>query len=285
MNTQKGFAPIVIIIVVVALLAVGAGWFVLVSKSKTSSQKAVVSTDTKLLEGLWKIETAYEWVNPPGNWRESEELKADIPYQEFRNGMLCSEWPLRIFEPLTGRPTLAQALDKKYCGEYKPFRTLTNDDSYKPKDKELNALTFAGEQYGAVYEWKIVDGKLQFGTSGGRGIYVKIAGTRDLATEPKDVAKPNITSFTASSLSVGVGDEITFTCTATDASPILITFDIVGLIAGGSTEGHSGGQFKLSGESNSYTFKIAYAGSYTATCKVADQAENETKSVIKFSAK
>ncbi len=318
MNSRSGFAPIIIIIVAVVLLGIGAGGFVLISKSKTSSpptssqasqteippatlpsgqtsetktsqsppltKRAVVSTDPKLLEGLWKIEIAYEWVNPPGIWKESEELKARITYQEFRNGEMCSEWPLRIFEPLTGPPTLKQALDKMYCGKYKPYRTLTASDGYKPKDKDVSAITFSGERYGPIYEWKMVNGKLEFGSPGGKGTYVKIPGTRDLVAEPKDTEKPKITLFKASSQSVKTSGEITLTCSATDNSgSAQIAFDIAGLIEGGTANASEVGPFRSNGDPFIFAYKPPFAGNYTATCKVSDKAQNKIESAINFS--
>lgn len=317
---QGGFAPIIIVLIAAIIIAGGAAGYFFVFKqgptdaipppsgslppagieergtSGTSAEptpqtspappakKASVSTDPKLLEGLWRIETAYEWVNPPGVWKENGELLARVPYQEFKNGTMCRSFVLRIFEQLTAPPTLEQALDKMYCSEYKPYRILDKSE-YKPKDTESSALTFTGEQYGTQYTWKIVGGKLELEQPGGRGIYVKIPGTRDIATEPKDTEKPKITLFKASSQLVKAGGEITFTCSATDNSgSVQIDFDIVGIIAGGTANAFEGGPFRSNGDSFTLTHKPPVAGSYTATCQVSDEAHNRAESTLHFSA-
>ena len=298
-DSQKGFAPVVIILVVITVLGLGAGGFALISKNKTSSSSpsspsahaptskgAVVSTDPKLLEGLWRIETAYGFVNPPGVWEESEDIKVDTAYQEFKNGTMCRIWTLRIFEPLTGRPTLEQAFDKKYCSEYGPYRALTPKE-YKSKNKEVG-ITFADQQYGTAYTWKIVGSKLEFENSGARGIYVKIPGTRDIATEIKDTAKLLITSFTVNHPAFGVGDEVGLKCVASEERAIKeFNISVAGIGPNNSsfnTASDSGPDDDPGHRSKTFTFTARVAGTYTATCKAADDRDNQSDvATVKFS--
>lgn len=312
MDSQKGFAPIVMILAVVTVVIAGgtASYFfvfkqgpvhsTLPSSSSPASndeqetpvassqkisgatKKVVISTDSKLLEGLWRIETAYDWVNPPGVWKESDELKMRRPYQEFKNGTMCSVWPIP-FEVSTVPPkNLEEALEYTYCGEYKPFRIVDRKE-FKPKDPEVSVITFSerpeSQGRGPVFQWKIIDGKLEFD----KNIYVKIPGTRAIPIFT-DTEKPKITSFKISSQSVRVGDEITFTCSATDNSGLAsIDFFAIGYIAGGTTRLSAGGQYQVGGEPRSYTYKPPSAGNYAVTCHASDQAQNKAESSLTFS--
>lgn len=311
MNSQKGFAPIIIILIATVIIAGGAAGYFLVLKQEPIDvavsppgslstagsgeqgapvepspktlqtpqlKKATVSTDPELLEGLWRIETAYDWVNPPGVWEKSEELKMRRPYQEFKNGTMCRLWGVP-FEVSTAPPkNLEEALEYTYCNGYKSFRIVDRRE-FKPKDPEVSVIAFSDKIDGHAFQWKIIDGKLEFD----KNIYVKIPGTREKPAF-KDTEKPKITSFKLSSPSVRVGDEITLTCSATDNSgTVLIVFDITGIIAGGTSNVASGGQYHVSEGSDTYTYKLLYAGNYTATCQAADQAQNKAESSLAFS--
>lgn len=284
---NSGFAPIIVIAIAVAIISIGTGGYFLVFKKESSlstslpssepkatskSGRVAVSIDPKLLEGLWKIETAYEWVNPPGVWKENEELKMRRPYQEFKNGAMCQVWGS------TASPkNLEESLEYTYCSEYKSFRIVDRKE-FKPKDSEVSVIAFSGGTNGHAFQWKIIDGKLEFD----KNIYVKIPGTREKPVF-KDTEKPKITSFKISSQSVRVGEEIMLTCSATDNSgTVLIVFDITGIIAGGTSNVVSGGQYHVSGGSDTYTYKLLYAGNYTATCQAADQAQNKAASSLTF---
>ena len=317
-NTREGFAPIAIVLIIAIIAVGGAASYFLVSRQESSEfssplssrqsetekqteeaesarptpqappqkTKPTVSADPKLLEGLWRIETAYEWVNPPGVWRESRELSARIPYQEFKEGQMCRIWGLRIFKQLTGQPTLEQALDKMYCSSYKPIRSL-GESEYKPQEKDVAAIAFVGEQYGTIYTWKIVDGKLELAEPGARGIYVKIPGSRDLQEESKDTTGPSIISFTINQQSFGMGEEVKLKCVANDERYIM-KFNLavagVGPNNGSFNTSSEGGPDELGGDSRALTFAARMAGTYTATCKAVDDSGNESAaSTVRFS--
>lgn len=97
-NSQKGFAPIVIILAVVALLVVGVGGFILVSRNKTPSlpppplsQTETTPVPSPSNQTLKKIETLPPAsANPKellGWWEEDSELPFYI--REFTDQYFC----------------------------------------------------------------------------------------------------------------------------------------------------------------------------------------------------
>ena len=232
--------------------------------STQSKQETEMSVqDPSLLNGLWKIETAYMWVNPPGVWKEDKETATRIPYQEFKDGKMCSMWAMRKVPELN---TLEEALDNFHCNEYKPYKV------------NGSIITFEGENYGYVYKWKIEENKLIIEYSPGRGIYVKISGTRE---KPADTENPKITSFTTSSASVTVGSQVTLTCDATDYWSIC---ELSISVSSPQSNAFQGGTGFLQSGTRIFTYTVPTAGMYTATCKVMDCGKNEVNSTLTFSA-
>lgn len=236
------------------------------SKTQTTAQSETkkLPQDPTLLNGLWKIETAYMWVNPPGVWKEDKETATRIPYQEFKDGKMCSMWAMRKVPELN---TLEEALDNFYCVEYKPYKV------------NGSIIIFAGENYGYVYKWKIEENKLiiDYNTPG-RGIYIKIFGTRE---KPADTENPKITSFTTSSASVTVGSQVTLTCDATDYWSIC---ELSISVSSPQSNAFQGGTGFLQSGTRIFTYTVPTAGMYTATCKVMDCGKNEVNSILTFSA-
>ncbi|MEK6949549.1 MAG: hypothetical protein AABX34_04960 [Nanoarchaeota archaeon] len=218
--------------------------------------------DPSQLNGLWKIETAYILDNPPGIWKEDKVTAMRIPYQEFKDGKMCRAWSYKKPEITS----LEEAFENYYCGEYKSY--IVNGAT----------ITFEGETYGPAYQWNIVDGKLELGMPAGKGIYVKTSGTRE---KPADITEPKITSFTLSSTSVKVGEQVTLTCSASDDESICELNIYVNSPQSNAFQG--GGGFLQSG-TRTFDYTVHLVGTYSAECKVVDCAKHEVSKILTLSA-
>lgn len=218
--------------------------------------------DPSQLNGLWKIEIAYIWDNPPGVWKENKETAMRIPYQEFKDGKMCRIWGYKKPEITS----LEEAFENYYCSEYKSYRV------------NGTTITFEGETYGQVYQWNIVDGKLELGMPAGKGIYVKTSGTRE---KPADITDPKITSFTLSSTSVKVGEQVTLTCSASDDESIC---ELNIYVNSPQSNAFQGGVGFLQSGTRTFDYTVPLVGTYSVECKVVDCAKHEVSKVLTFSA-
>jgi len=264
-DSQKGFAPVVIILGVIALLGIGGGYFWF---SNLKPQ------DPQLLIGLWRTESS---IFPDGEYLEIKE-------KEF-----CFAW---------GGDSPAHF----YCSQYAPYTVSKNligfGEQSKPNTKwKATGDTLTLWQFG---EKKVYERVNSSGNATPKQILPSQApkpshpteqtsnptsATPTYAPKPPDTEKPKITSFNISPPSVEVGDTVTLTCVATDNSQFVqIELETFAELPGGSDRSYSGGGFGLSGDTKTHEHKIQFAGNYTATCKASDEAKNETQTNLTFSA-
>lgn len=80
MNSQKGFTPIIIVIIVV-LLGMGVGGYVFLSKEKPANPSMLI--------GLWKTESSFF---PNGEYLEIKEKEFCFNWQTDSRGFICSRY-------------------------------------------------------------------------------------------------------------------------------------------------------------------------------------------------
>jgi len=143
---NNGFAPIVIIIVIVALLGIGAGGFVLFSKNKTSSPLSPsLQTETSpTLSPLGSVPQQDEKISAKqllGLWQKNED--GFVGFLEFKENEFCANWS-------GGTP------EKFLCGQYLPYAVSGNKIFVNVSGDTIPANSSPWA------EWKIVNGKLEF---------------------------------------------------------------------------------------------------------------------------
>ena len=237
-DSQKGFAPIVIILAIVILLGAGAGYFWFLNQKPQ---------DPQLLIGLWVTKSS---IFPDGEYLEIKEKEfcfmwsGDSP-AHFR----CSQYALyTVSKNLVGFGEQSQrnmkwrvtgntlTVDWWQSGEERVYERVSYSENVTPKQMQTS---FPEESI--------------FTRDPDGNVTLKPTLPPRSPSSINDSEKPKITLFKASSLSVKAGDEITFTCSATDNSgSVLIVFDFVG--AGGSAKAFEGGPFRSSGESHVYSY-------------------------------
>jgi len=263
-NLQKGFAPIVIILTVIALLGIGGGYFWFSNLKPQPPQ---------LLIGLWKTESS---IFPDGEYLEIKE-------KEF-----CYAWS-------------GDSPAHFYCSQYAPYAVSKNLIGFGEQSQLNTKWKVTGD---TLTLWQSGEKKVYERVSSSGNIIPKQtllpqtpkpsypakqipAPTSAIPTytpKPPDTEKPKITLFKASSFSVKAGSEITFTCSATDNSgSVQIAVNIAGLIAGGTANASEVGPFRLNGDPFIFAYKLQFAGNYTATCQVSDEVQNKAESTLNFS--
>lgn len=161
MDSQKGFAPIVIILVVVALFAVGAGGFVLVfSKNKKASSlppSQSAQTETTLA---------------PSPSSQTPKTEAQPPPQIAANPKEFLGW----WEEEGGFPFFKEFTDEYFCTQYSSRSTCANNIRYRVEGNKILLEWQSGFQFYAT--WKMIGDKLELADgmgSTGKTLYKKIS--------------------------------------------------------------------------------------------------------------
>ena len=159
-NSQKGFAPIVIILAVVILLGVGAGGFMLVSKNKSSPSSPAETIQKPSQSNPSSNQTSKTKTPPPpavnpkellGWWEEVESWSLD-----FNTGQLKKDSQAFLFQK--------EFTDKYFCIQYSAKFTCADNIIYSVSGNKISL-----EGSSNFYEWRIVDGRLELTSKDSKG--------------------------------------------------------------------------------------------------------------------
>ncbi len=135
MNEEKGFAPLIIAIIAVIVLALGAGGYVFIAKKNSAAPE--YGGSGSLPGGL--EETPAELL---GWWEEVESWSLD-----FQTGKLKKDE--------TAFPFMREFTDNYFCTQYSSKSTCANNIRYSVNKNKI--LLEGAPEY---YEWNIADGRL-----------------------------------------------------------------------------------------------------------------------------
>ena len=178
MNSQKGFAPIIIIVIVVALLGIGAGGYVFLSKQRSvpttpsspnlgeERPSPITPSEAEQAKAPPKTPSLAGAMEPPkellGWWEEVEDWSLDPQTGQLKK----NEKPLHFFKEFT---------DKYYCVQYAARDKCVDNVLYYPSGNKIFLEGSSG--FYPYAEWRIIDGKLELkgGAGGGKELYIKIS--------------------------------------------------------------------------------------------------------------
>ena len=199
MNTRNGFAPIIILFAIIALLAAGTGRFVLVSKNKTSSpqefllpspslspspsQLPLPSLSPSITTASVSLPSA-KTTPPPSPVKivstpsplviQTPIPKIEVPFSSAPNPPELFGW----WEEEGSFPFYREFTKNYFCNNYDAKFHCVKNDRYTASG---DTITYEGAGVGLSEKWKLVDGKLEITQfSGGRqmgnkSVYKKVS--------------------------------------------------------------------------------------------------------------
>lgn len=166
-NSEKGFAPVVIILAVVILLGAGVGGFMLVSKNKSSP--SLPSVSPSLPAGT--TQQPYQPSSSP-----NQTLKTEAPSPTAVNPKELFGWWEEVeswsLDSNTGQlkkdpqafPFQREFTDKYFCTQYSGKFICANNVIYSVNGNKISVEGLIG-----FYEWRIVGGLLELTSKGSKG--------------------------------------------------------------------------------------------------------------------
>lgn len=191
MRDSRGFTPLVVIIILTALIGIGAVTFVIVKKQEVTPDKNLESTTEKditqedtqklvtpsQLLGLWREEKRLGYDTDTNTWKEMRPRIPGTPlhYDFKENGTTCSVYSIdNKYECFKGDP---YTVDADIVRIERPGLTITVGGTRVPSTE--------------TYRWEIVDGKLELTTQG--PFRIKHIAERIPYPPPKSKAIPPLT--------------------------------------------------------------------------------------------
>lgn len=161
MRPQQGFAPLILVIILVILVGIILGAYLLIAKKQLSNKKEqpqvsiqqaspspepqVTPQPASLLFGLWEAEKMFIYDQEKRDWQETQ-LTTGVYFDFKEDGTTCGLW----------------SIDRGYeCHNYNDTYKVEGDRIIIERKNQQWKIGESPIPSTQVYNWKIVDSKLE----------------------------------------------------------------------------------------------------------------------------